>query len=82
VITKNGETMTKDKRDEVSQATPVNYRGTGLSKEEYQKKVNLVIAQFKKDNPGKPVPIALERWVDNIADDKDVEVARKRMAKQ
>jgi hypothetical protein len=56
-----------------------NYRGVGLSKEECQKKVDAVIETFKKENPGKEVPKALLTWVDNIADDVDVAVAKARM---
>lgn len=56
-----------------------NYRGTGFSKVECQRQVAEVIAQFKRDNPGKPVPSALERWVDNIATREDVREAKRRM---
>jgi len=55
------------------------YRGTGKTKEECQAMVDVAIEQFKIDHPGKPVPVALLRWVDNIADEKDVEEAKKRM---
>jgi hypothetical protein len=53
------------------------YRGTGKTKEECQAMVNTAIARFKKDYPGEPVPVALERWVDNIPDEKDMELVRR-----
>jgi hypothetical protein len=56
-----------------------NYRGTGKTKAECQALVDEAIARFKKEHPGKPVPVALERWVENIADEADVAMARKRM---
>ena len=59
-----------------------NYRGTGKSKAELQAEVDVVIARFKAENPGKEVPSSLVNWVDNIATDDDVETARERAAKR
>jgi hypothetical protein len=55
-----------------------NYRGTGKSKAYCQAQVGAMIEQWKKDFPNTPYPAALDTWVDNIADDKDVVVARTR----
>ena len=56
-----------------------NYRGTGLSKEEIQAQVDVSIKAFKKAHPDTPVPEGLLHWVENIADEKDVAMAKKRM---
>jgi hypothetical protein len=55
-----------------------NYRNTGKSKTECQAQVDAAIAQFKLDYPGKEVPSSLINWVDNIADEADVAMAKKR----
>lgn len=59
-----------------------NYRGTGKSKAECQAQVDVAIARFKKDRPGKPVPISLMRWVDNIATKADCKIALSRLNAQ
>jgi hypothetical protein len=45
-----------------------NYRGTGLSKEECQARVDEVIAIFKFRNPDCAVPNTLVNWVENISE--------------
>jgi len=55
-----------------------NYRGTGLSKEECQARVDAAIKHFRLLHPGEPVPSSLTNWVDNIATDEDVRVALER----
>lgn len=59
-----------------------NYRGTGKSKAQLQAEVDAVIERFKRENPGRAVPAALLSWVDNIATDEDVRVARERAARR
>lgn len=56
-----------------------NYRGTGKSKAECQAGVDKAIEQWKIDHPNLPVPSSLKNWVENIATDDDVRVARERM---
>ena len=56
-----------------------NYRGTGKSKEECQAAVDIAIERFKREHPGKSVPIALVQWVENIADKADCEMVRSRL---
>lgn len=38
-----------------------------------------VIQKFVRDNPGQPIPSTLLRWLFNMSNDKDVEVAMKRL---
>lgn len=49
-----------------------NYRETGLSKEECQKRVDAVIEIYKFRNPDKDVPASLMNWVENIASEKEL----------
>ncbi len=55
-----------------------NYRNTGLSKVECQRRVDEAIKSFKRDHPGRPVPSSLKNWVANMATDEDIKEAKRR----